>query len=524
MAALCAGPVACDAPVDGDVPAGGPTAAITPADPLDGEPLTCTVSAGATLRWTVDGADWPGSDAVVPAGVVRFGETWTCEATAADGAVATASVQVADAPRPNVLVVLVDDLGTQNLAVYGDRPGQPVTPTIDSLAAEGLRFDAAWAMPMCTPARAALLTGRMPRRYGLGNFVAVAGSAEGLPYDEVTIPEMLAAAPDGAYGSAVVGKWHLAGDGFADALDHPRRQGFDHARVSQGNLGTPSPFDGGVDYDRWPRVVDGVAGESQTYATTQAVDDALDLLPALSEPWFLLVAFHAPHVPLHIPPEDLLHTPVPSMPSKEQAAAAMVEAVDTELGRLLAGLGDARDDTLVLFAADNGEAAAALTNPGEGLKGTLYESGVRVPMIASGREVLARGEATSALVSIVDVFPTVAALAGVHLGDVVGTAGGPDVLDGVSFQRVLRDPDASVRDALVAERFRPNGPGPYETDVVGVRDDRFKLIDAVGEAPQFFPLDHGVEGPALDVDGLSGEAEQAFVRLRAVAAETRGLD
>lgn len=503
---------------------------VLPADPVDGEALRCVVQGDgapvASWTWRRNGEVYGDARDEVAPGVARFGDTWACE-VATDGASApqVGQVQVEEALRPNVLIALLDDVGVNNLTIYGALPGQPVTPHIDALAAEGIRFDTAWAMPMCSPARAALLTGRMPRRYGIGNFIALAGEVSGLPLAEVTLPEMLALAPQGAYASGVVGKWHLASDGVPDALGHPLNQGFDHARVSPGNLGSPAPDDGGYDYFLWPRVVDGVQADSEVYATTQTVDDALDLVATLPEPWLLYVAFHAPHVPLHVPPAHLLHTPVGPSPTREALAVAMLEAVDTELGRLLDGLGPMRARTTVLLAGDNGEAGAAVGDgtSSDALKGSVYEGGVRVPLVVAGAGVAAPGSVSEALVSLMDVFPTLAGLGGVHLADLPtlpgGEADGAPALDGVSFLRLLREPASSgLRTVLYAERFRPNGIPPYQTDVGAVRDARYKLIRTEGAGRQFFALEGGVEGPELDPGALQGEAAEAWERLK--AAET----
>jgi arylsulfatase A-like enzyme len=206
-------------------------------------------------------------------------------------------------------------------------------------------------------------------------------------------------------------------------------------------------------------------------------------MEAARAPWFCYLAFHAPHAPLHEPPAELHHVVVDAAPKDRignagrdrQLFRAMVEALDTEIGRVLDGLGDALDSTTVIVIGDNGTKASVASAPfdAQHAKGSVYEGGVLVPLIVAGPSVSRRGSVSDALVHAVDVFATVAELAGVAL-----EAALPGVeLDSQSLVPYLQDPArASRRDVLYTELFEPNGFGPRTSFARAIRDDRYKLI------------------------------------------------
>ena len=332
---------------------------------------------------------------------------------------------------PNVLVVVLDDVGTDQVRAYGEHPAAPPTPTLDALAARGLRFRNAYAHPSCSPTRAALLTGRHAIRTGAGANYTVSGD-RALSPDEVTLAEVLGGA---GYTTAAVGKWHLAGLLSADALLHPLVQGFDTHRGTAGNL--TDAVDGGVGlgYTRWERVVDGQVALTRCYATTAAVDDALDIVAHSPEPWFVWLGLHAAHSPWHVPPRHLLSDPVRDDDPVPVRYNAAVTAADHELGRLLDGLGPERlARTLVVAVGDNGAPPDAALWPRlrHQVKLSLYEGGIHVPWIVAGPGVVPG--VSDALVQAEDLLPTVAELAGAPIDALA--------LDGISVASVLADPAA----------------------------------------------------------------------------------
>ena len=409
----------------------------------------------------------------------------------------------------NILVLVLDDIGPNGVRAYDEVEDQPKTPTIDKLARDGVLFHNAYSYPVCSAARAALLTGRYARRTGMGDALML-DDPERLPHAEVTIPEMLDRAGR-SYASAAVGKWHLAGKGAAgwkrDALD----QGFDSHRGSPANI--LSYQTGLVDatYSHYEKLDNGTLGISKTYATTETVDDTLKAIRQMPEPWFTWVSFNAPHDPFHVPPGPLNKTGVAESDSRTLKYRAMITAMDLEIGRLLDSLDPAvRDRTMVFVIGDNGGPPGVLPDPLDGrqAKFTLYEGGTNVPFIVAGAGVRARGEESKALVHVVDLFPTVAELARVDT---------PRNLDGFSLMPLLADPKAAWRrEVLFTERFRPVGPGPYDEEYVAVRDKRYKLMEVrkKGEPTQRHLFD--LRGKVVDgepLTDLDADARAAQKRL-----------
>jgi arylsulfatase B len=420
-------------------------------------------------------------------------------------------------PPENVLLVLLDDIGVDKVGAYGD-PRAPRTPVLDRLAAEGMLFRSAYASPLCSPTRANVMTGRHARRTGVGNLVSF---REDLPLspDEIGLGELLAYSP-WAWETSAVGKWHLGSMLEGDLLHHPASMGFDWYAGSLENL-TVSFSGEGHHYQLWEKDTNGSLSLSQRYATLETTDDALVRARTMAEPWLLYVAYNASHLPFHWPPADL-HT-YDEEPDYEEASsflrqhAAMTEAVDRELGRLLSGLDpEVRQRTTVIVMADNGSEREVIL-PSHNVqrhKGTAYEGGVHVPLIVAGPRVAEPGSESRALVHAVDLFATVAEIAGVPLeGEGAPLFLGP--VDGVSLLPLLADPASlGERPYVISEKFRPNGPGPEGSSTRMIRDRGWKLIREVkdGEvSDELFRMvpDAWDEGPELLADGEDAvEAEE----------------
>ncbi|MHC4845666.1 MAG: sulfatase-like hydrolase/transferase, partial [Planctomycetota bacterium] len=346
------------------------------------------------------------------------------------------------APPPNVLVIIADDLGVDRVGAYGEHPNPGNTPVLDQLAADGLLFRNAWSNPVCSATRATLLTGRYSFRTGIGLYLQPADDVE-LTLDENTIPKVLP--PE--YRKVAVGKWHLSGMA-ASGAQHPMLMGFEHHHGSLFNL------DEGQSYFAWDKNVDGQVETSTTYATTDAVDEALAFISQFSaqpepEPWFMWLAFNAPHSPYHHPPEQLHSFSLPAAINKPPLfAKAATEAMDTEIGRLLSTMDPAvLANTYVIFLGDNGTQQEASTAPFTGIhaKNTTYEGGVNVPLIVKGPGVVAGAEC-AALVNTVDLFETVMDIVGVDAG----------TQDSESMFPYFASPDLpSVRGYVYADMFAP---------------------------------------------------------------------
>ena len=291
---------------------------------------------------------------------------------------------------------MADDLGNADVGYHG---GQVKTPNIDKLAAEGVRLESFYGMPVCTPSRAELMTGRYAMRYGLQTLVIFPSHTYGLPTDERTLPQAL---KEAGYQTYMVGKWHL---GHADKKYWPQNRGFDYF---YGNIV------GEVDYFTRERggVIDwqrnGKFLKEPGYYTTLIGDDAVKLINQQdpTKPFFLYFASLAPHAPFQAPEEYLKR--YPDIQDKQRREyCAMISCLDDQVGRIVAALEKKgmRDNTIILFASDNGGATSALFATGarspeereksggvelghkppasngmlRGGKGSLYEGGVRVP-------------------------------------------------------------------------------------------------------------------------------------------------
>ena len=317
--------------------------------------------------------------------------------------------------RPNILVILVDDLGYGDLGVY-DHPTIR-TPNIDRLAAEGIRFtDFYSAAPVCSPARAAFLTGRIPVRTGIYDWIPP-GSDMHLSAEEATVAEILRAA---GYQTSMFGKWHLNG-----ALDtdqpQPDDHGFNHWFATAG-FAMPTHLNP-VNF-----VSDGEeVGPTEGYACQIVTDEAIRWLREDREPtqpFFAYLAYHEPHEVIASPPE-LTAGYEAAQNGNEALYFANVTNLDLALGRLLAALDEMglTDDTFVLFTSDNGpemlerhpqaQRSYGSAGPLRGKKLQLWEGGIRVPGIVRWPGHTQPGSVSGAAVSGIDLLPTVCAVAGV---------------------------------------------------------------------------------------------------------------
>jgi len=357
----------------------------------------------------------------------------------------------------NVLILVADDMGVDMVGAYGIGTDLPPTPQLDALAAGGVLFANAWANPICSPTRAALQTGRYGFRTGVGQVVDCSLSpltqpTDGLHDEEITLAEMVMLRAGAPYSTAAIGKWHLS-TSLQGGLLGPNQQGYDHFEGIF--CGFPR------DYYDWIKVTNGTPSVETEYVTTNNVNSALNWIAQASEPWLCYVGFANPHVPYHTPPSNLFTVDLsgagPPETDPRPYYKAQVEALDTEIGRLLGSLGSTLEKTTVIFIGDNGTPNEVIQPPYTQDQGkrSLYQGGIHVPLIISGPKALTPG-VSNALVSAVDIFATVAELAGVDLHEVESPG---RKLDSVSLVPYLENPAApSQRETIMAELFGPNGP------------------------------------------------------------------
>jgi arylsulfatase A-like enzyme len=322
---------------------------------------------------------------------------------------ATLATAARAADGPDVVFIIADDLGRNDVGFMGGKDIK--TPHLDRLARTGTVLRQFYVQPVCSPTRAALLTGRYPMRYGLQVGVVRPWSKYGLPLDERTLPQALR---DTGYTTALVGKWHL---GSHDKAYWPTSRGFDQF---YGHL-----F-GAIDY--FTHIRDGAHDwyknaeplKVEGYATHLIAREAVRVIKEQpkDKPLYLQVAFNAVHAPLQVPEKYM--EPYANLKGKRRTYAGMLAAMDEGVGQIVAAIDESgrRDRTLFVFTSDNGGPNPVnVTDNGDlrAGKGTLYEGGVRVCAFASWQGRIKPGSSVDQPLHIADWYPTILKLAGASL-------------------------------------------------------------------------------------------------------------
>jgi len=366
-----------------------------------------------------------------------------------------AASRAAEQP-PNIVIILADDLGINDLSCYG-RKDLP-TPNIDKLASQSVRFTSSYAQPICSPTRAELLTGKNPARLHLTNFLPGRADArsqkllqpiiEGqLPLEELTVADVLKSA---GYATACIGKWHLGGKGFG-----PEKRGFDFVFAGHANT---KPTD-----------EEGSKGEYEL--TTQA---SQWMEQHKAGPFFLYLAHNTPHIPYAARPEDIAKHAGAFNPTY----ASVIERMDDVIGKTLAKLDelDLTQNTIVFFAGDNGglhvleypDTPATHNTPFRAGKGYLYEGGVRVPLIVRWPGHVKPGTVSDTPVSLRDLTPTLIEAAGLTVAKTLGP------VDSVSLTGLLNGGELASRQLFW---HMPNYTNQGGRPSGAVRDGDWKLVE-----------------------------------------------
>ncbi len=403
----------------------------------------------------------------------------TCAAAAALPGCSSPNAASASNKQTNIILIMIDDLGWMDLHCQGN--DRLDTPNIDRLASQGMRFtDAYAAAPVCSPTRAAIMTGQSPARLRITNHLPdreqfqpddaklrSAQMLEHLPLQHVTLAERLKGA---GYSTAFMGKWHLSGRGrdgdFAEPKLRPEHQGFDVNVGGCGFGGPPSYFE---PY-RIPNIEPRREGE---YLPDRLADEAMDFIRAnRGKPFFVALWNYTVHWPMQAPQNLVEKYESRVGPGvKDARYAAMIEAMDAAIGRVIATLDELKlaDDTLVIFTSDNGGyGGVSDCRPLRASKGYLYEGGIRVPLIVRWPGVVRPGATCRTPIISTDFYPT--------LLEVAGLAPETDkAIDGESILPTLRQTGRLKRRAIFFHY--PNYAWHRSNRLGGaIREGDYKLI------------------------------------------------
>lgn len=333
--------------------------------------------------------------------------------------------------KPNILLVIADDMGLDACPGYSIGSEKPTMPILQSMINSGIRFNNVWSNPTCTPTRSTILTGK----YGFRtNMIKV---NDVLSTSEISLQKYLDINLGYEYSQAVIGKWHLSTD-----ANHPTNMDIDYyAGFLSGAL---------RDYWSWKFVENGKTSTSTEYNTTKYTDLAINWIEEQTKPWFLWLAYNAPHDPFHLPPTELhsqrdLPTDQASIDANPLPYyLAMLEAMDSEMGRLISSLtSEEKENTIIIFIGDNGTPnQVAQEYNSHRAKGSLYQGGINVPMIISGKGVARMNDTEDALINLTDLYATIASIAGVKVSK---------INDSYNFNDLLSNPSDSIRDFTYSE-------------------------------------------------------------------------
>jgi arylsulfatase B len=388
----------------------------------------------------------------------------------------------APAGKPNIVLILADDLGWADVGYHGAKTS---TPNIDRLANDGVRLENFHVCPLCSPTRAGLLTGRWPIRSGMGESVITPWRKYGLPTSERTLADLLAKA--GYERRGIVGKWHL---GHYEKKYLPLNRGF----TSFYGL-----YNGEFDYFTHKREgeldwhKDFETCRDEGYTTDLIGQEAVRFIeqsPA-GKPFFLYVPFNAPHLPLQAKEEDKAKY-AHIEDEKKRTYAAMVDSMDQSIGKILEAI-DAKgiaDNTFVLFLSDNGAIQYGDNGPWRSSKGTVYEGGVRVPAAVRWPAGIRGERVVDAMMGFIDIYPTIKRIAGVAGPD-------PNPLDGQDMLDVIRG------NVMAPKRDWFSYIAQGTPDQTAIYDGTWKLVVRGGSALDVELSGVGQRGGAKD--GISVE-------------------
>jgi len=394
--------------------------------------------------------------------------------------------------NPNVLFIVADDLGNDAIEGFGvDVNNFPTTPHLQSLQSAGISYMNTWATPQCTPSRAAIMSGK----YGIKTGVMRAPGNLDLEHESIFtyLNENL----NDLYATALIGKWHISNP---VNLIHPHEHGIDYYEgIISGVID---------DYYSWEKVKDGQIETVNEFFTTHITDSAIDWIDQQSDPWFLWLAHVSPHSPWQVPPEGTFSVDNPT--SNHQLYNANIENLDFEIGRLLDSMDqETRDNTIVVFIGDNGTPNGVLRGyPTRHGKGTMYEGGLRVPLIISGNGVSRQGVQEFGLTQVNDLYATFIEICS------------NDLEGGINNSYSISE--SLINENSIQRKYVYSDYENADTLLWAIRNDAYKLIQDDNGRKEFYRIDNNLDELENLVDNLTTPEMEVLEELEAEADQIRG--
>ena len=392
--------------------------------------------------------------------------------------------------EPNILLIIADDMGTDAMPGYLESNRLPITPNLDMLRANGITFTNTWATPSCSPTRAAI----MSAKYGIKTGVQRPPGQLDLVHESIFTK--IKENTNGKYAGAVFGKWHISNP---INFNHPTEHGIDHFEgLISGTV---------TDYFDWQKTTNGQTSQITEYLTTELTNNAIDWIDEQEQPWFLWLAHIAPHSPFHVPPEDLFT--VGNTNNNVGKFIAMIEAMDAEIGRLLDSMdAETRENTIIIFIGDNGTPNGVSQGfPGGHGKASMYEGGLRVPMVISGNGVGRINEIDDNLTQVADLHATILELTGTQV------AGGQ--YNSLSLLPLLNSAQDLNREYIYSDAVIDN------TQEWAIRNLEYKLIEDELGNQEFYNVANDLFEENNLIDNLSNAEATILAEMEVEAAIIR---
>ncbi len=394
---------------------------------------------------------------------------------------------------PNILLIIADDLGIDAISGFGVNTNLPTTPTIDALRENGLSFTNCWATPQCSPTRAAIMSGKYGIKTGVMRPPLVLD-----PDVHTSLFTKIEEQSPTDYSMGLIGKWHIGGSN-SNNFSHISESGvpyYEGVFTSQVN-----------DYFDWTKLnLDGTQEQITEYATKYFTDRAISWIDNQTKPWFLWLAHVAPHTPFQTPPQGTYTTNPVDDPT---TYLAMIESMDYEINRLLESMDEETlENTVIVFIGDNGTPGRSNTYfPTGHVKSSLYEGGVRVPMIITGKSIERVNEVEEGLVHAADLHATILELAGVQL------LGGTE--NSLSLKPALST-NGEVNRTINYTDYESNGVESWATRTI-----KYKLIEDENGNEEFYDIENDLFEQNNLINNLSNEQETIKLMLEEEAQTYR---